>query len=499
MPIGIGLGVGLPFIPLGDGAPPPDPDEVVVNAVEFDGVNDYINRAADLTGIADSKVGTLSFWLKLNTASTGLGILTNDFSRFRVTLAAGNIIRVQGLDSVAATALLLESLSTYDNTSGWLQVLASWDLANAKGHLYINDINDLDTGTDVLNDLEIEHTAGADFFVGSATAGASKLDGCLAQVYFNPDEYIDLSVESNRRKFISVNGLPVDMESDGSSPTGTEPIVFLDGDTASWHTNLGSGGGFTEVGALTTCADSASDPFSVNAVNFDGTNDYLSRGGGLTGAADSKTGILSVWVKRGVDSVTHTLWSLRVAAGGEASFISLLSTNTLFLLMRNTSNVNILNVKSVGSIVAADGWTHILVSWDLGGSVVHIYIDDMEDADTPATLLDQNIDYTREDAGIGHDWSAGGAAGTNKMNGDVAEFYFQDGEFLDFSVEANRRKFIGADGKPVELGSDGSNPTGTAPLIFLSGATVDWHTNKGSGGGFTETGALTDASSSPSD
>ena len=72
-------------------------------------------------------------------------------------------------------------------------------------------------------------------------------------------------------------------------------------------------------------------------------------------------------------------------------------------------------------------------------------------------------------------------------------------EYLDISVENNRRKFIDADGFPVDLGSDGSTPTGIAAIMFFSGATVSWHTNDGSGGGFTENGALTDAATSPSD
>jgi len=33
----------------------------------------------------------------------------------------------------------------------------------------------------------------------------------------------------------------------------------------------------------------------------------------------------------------------------------------------------------------------------------------------------------------------------------------------------------------------------------LSGDTATWHTNKGGGGGFTENGALTTSSTSPSD
>jgi hypothetical protein len=52
-------------------------------------------------------------------------------------------------------------------------------------------------------------------------------------------------------------------------------------------------------------------------------------------------------------------------------------------------------------------------------------------------------------------------------------------------------------GAPVSLGADGSTPTGTAPIIFLSGATSSWETNKGSGGGFTENGGLTQSPDDP--
>jgi len=67
------------------------------------------------------------------------------------------------------------------------------------------------------------------------------------------------------------------------------------------------------------------------------------------------------------------------------------------------------------------------------------------------------------------------------------------------SIEANRRKFIDAIGKPVFLGSDGSLPTGVAPAMFFSGDSTAFATNRGTGGPFTLTGSLTNASTSPSD
>lgn len=237
--------------------------------------------------------------------------------------------------------------------------------------------------------------------------------------------------------------------------------------------------------------------FPVNAVNFDGTNDYLSRGADLTGAVDSKTGIFSCWVKRGADSATHQILVQQEIASTARQGFSIDDANVFKALLYNDAALLKVQVKSTGTILIADGWTHILAAWDLAVPRFDLYVDDVEDANV-ITINDDTIDYTRAEAGIGHVWVSS-SPGTFKFNGCMADLYFQDGEFLDFTVTANRRKFIDALGKPADLGADGSTPTGTAPLVFQSGATDAWHTNKGSGGGFTETGALTDCASSPSD
>ncbi len=68
--------------------------------------------------------------------------------------------------------------------------------------------------------------------------------------------------------------------------------------------------------------------------------------------------------------------------------------------------------------------------------------------------------------------------------------------FTDLSIEANRRLFFDADGKPV-------NPSVAVaalgdPFILLSGDASGFPINQGTGGTFTLTGTLTNASSSPS-
>lgn len=96
-----------------------------------------------------------------------------------------------------------------------------------------------------------------------------------------------------------------------------------------------------------------------------------------------------------------------------------------------------------------------------------------------------------------------GGDNSDSYTGYLADCWVGAGQLLDLSVTANRRKFISASGKPVDLGADGSTPTGTAPAIFLSipngGTPANFANNLGTGGSFAITGALTLAPSSPSD
>ena len=232
---------------------------------------------------------------------------------------------------------------------------------------------------------------------------------------------------------------------------------------------------------------------TVNAVNFDGTNDYLTRGDGLTGESNTKEGSWSIWFKPTADDATYVLTSRLIGAIGRG-IINRLSDNKFQVDFQDVNENIVWRGRSNATILAAGGWVNVLGSVDSATGARSMYIND-----TLATLA---IDTFNADVLIGwiaDDWAIGAQVnGNTKSAADIAELWI-DKTFIDFSVESNRRKFISAGGKPVDLESDGSGPTGTAPLIYQSGATATWHTNDGSGGGFTENGALTDASSSPSD
>lgn len=232
------------------------------NAVVFDGTNDYLSRGADLTGISDGKAGTLSLWIDLqggdgagqaiihqNSADNNIGIRLSRNASNRFVMAGYNAANSQILS-------ILSNTTTYTASGGWLHVLASWDLAAAAGHFYVNDADDIAASPTLTNDT-LDYTRGA-FMVGALTDGNNKTNAYLAEVFFHTS-YIDLSVQSNRRKFISAAGKPVNLGANGSAPLGVQPLVYLKNAAASFQTNLGSGGNFTVTGTLTDAPTSPSD------------------------------------------------------------------------------------------------------------------------------------------------------------------------------------------------------------------------------------------------
>lgn len=235
-----------------------------IKAVTFDGTNDYMTRGADLTGNADGKVGLLSFWIKLGASSDGAEsyIFVNNVGSasgyFRVYKGSTNDIFVWGFSAGPATTIALRSTAIALESRGWFHVLASWDVANNKGHLFIDGV-DVES-TETINDVATDYT-GTNWGLGAKSDGNAKTDADLAEFYFAL-EYLDITSAANIQKFI-LNGEPVYLGIDGSTPTGTAPIVYFSvrsSDAATvWATNKGSGGNFSITGALAIAASSPSD------------------------------------------------------------------------------------------------------------------------------------------------------------------------------------------------------------------------------------------------
>ena len=218
-------------------------------------------------------------------------------------------------------------------------------------------------------------------------------------------------------------------------------------------------------------------------INFDGTNDYLSRGDDLTGNSDTAAFTLSFWFKRNSTGVQQQVY----ANSGSQVLINFLASDILRIFCQDgvTTRVS----ADTSAITDTSSWHHLVASFDHPNA--HIYVDGSSDL-TVNTHVAGNIDWTRADHQIG------ASVTSFKLDADVADFYLNIGEYVDLS--SNLAKFYNS-GMSVDLGATGTNPTGNQPIVYLSrrnGAST-FASNKGSGGGFTETGELTASATNPPD
>lgn len=225
-------------------------------------------------------------------------------------------------------------------------------------------------------------------------------------------------------------------------------------------------------------SDMTGDGYFANPVAFDGTNDYLTRGADYTDGADSKLWTGSLWFRRtGGEGAGQRI----VEATSTGIVVDFQGDNTFRVFARNAANANILSITT--SAVTGTAWHHVMWSVDLSStSLRHLYLDGASDL-TAVAYTNDTMDLTRAEHSVG-----ASVTGTSKLNANLADVQMWFGEYIDLSVSANRRLFL-ADGMPISPGI--ARAALGAPILRLSGPTADWHTNKGTGGGLTETGALT--------
>lgn len=229
-------------------------------------------------------------------------------------------------------------------------------------------------------------------------------------------------------------------------------------------------------------------------------DDTLEQDFAPVGIANSKLAILSFWFKlTGNDNSDMAFMEMADVPSVEAPFsIKRLSSNRWEVAFREDGAATVWVARgqdNTFSTVHNPGWHHFLVALNAGTGVRHIYIDDVIQTLETDTLNNLFVGYTTVTRSRLGTIVLGGIS---KLHSDIAQLYINTDEFLDMTVEANRRKFIAESGCAVSLGSDGSDPTGNAPTYFFDNPVSTWQNNLGTGGNFTVTsGSLTDASGSP--
>ena len=229
--------------------------------------------------------------------------------------------------------------------------------------------------------------------------------------------------------------------------------------------------------------------FAAQAANFDG-GDYYSSNAISVGATSNF--LFSMWL-RCADTTWNTptrrIYQFRI---GSTIVMELLTASSGRMTMRfnnDTATDTATFYAAAGSTAFITGqYYHIMAAGTASGCTIYV------NGVSMATLTYASLDFggqTLTQIGVG-----AGSTGTGQWNGDIGHLYINLQQTLDLSVLANREKFALA-GVPVNLGADGSTPTGSVPDYYYDGAAPAWN-NKGTRGNVTLTGALTASSPSPS-
>ena len=387
----------------------------VPNAVNFDGTNDYISHNAAPTGATATKQITFSGWIKIHDTAPLNFLLeaddTNGNDRFTLRptgaspyeeyrFTAANSSNTLILDAVPATPVFTDG--------DWHHIMFSADLSNpANRHYYVDGISQ-PVIYNVYADDFIDVPNITDINIGSNTSGASLINGDLADLWLDFGTYIDLSIPANRERFIK-NGWPADLGSDGSLATGAVPDIFLSGDTATWHTNKGTGGGFTENGALTDTLSSPGENLGpldglIGWWKFDDTSGTAatdSSGNGNDGSfvfmslpADSIDGVIdtsfnfednrfvrifhnaslltppeltiATWIKFNEDNIQ------RIVTKGSNSQDIQFEYGSGFLRLKQEAGANLINFAYTPTY---GEWVHVAASFDDPNDEAKLYID----------------------------------------------------------------------------------------------------------------------------
>lgn len=246
--------------------------------------------------------------------------------------------------------------------------------------------------------------------------------------------------------------------------------------------------------------------YTAKAVHFDG--DTWLENTSLT-ATDSNFFSFSVWFRN--TTTSNMNYGLLFVVDSENNYTTFFdfqgaAPDTALVLqmsMEDEAGSKGVNTHYAPGTDTDMNWHHLLFSGETGqtsgSNARKLFLDDVDVGTLTSDQGPFQMVFNGKSFWFGAD-SFGGGPGSGIL-GDIADAWIAPNVNLISGGTipvGTRRKFISASMKPVDLGSDGSTPTGAAPAIFLSGDHSSFGSNKGTGGSFALTGTLTDAASSPS-
>ena len=446
------------------------PNEYNAAASTFDGSVDFLSKSNLLQGI-NGRYCTCSFLLNPNTQTT----VADYSSKFSIQHDSNKKINIRytPVDDVL-DQVVTSNAFPYNK---WIHVCFSFDSEDAQNtfQLFVNGVQQTVSGN--FND-RTSNTFGFETFNVAKYAAANNKD--ISDFWFTLGTAIDFSAdnpfydtETDKPKFLGPTG---------NLPTGSAPLIYLPLYASSAGTNLGTGGDFTVNSGPYVGARGPSE-FWADSAEFNGTTQGLRRNNTLTGASAGASGFSLVCSVNPADVLGNYFTILRSLDTGTSTVLDFSVFNnkmfgrTPFYSFCDTDNSSVTGLSGT--------WINVLFSVTKDGSWQYFIngIDKSEGAGTFSPVGDQDFTLI-DDNYIGYNNSLD--YGDGKLG-----FLWAANEYIDFSQEANRLKFFDAFNNPVDLGADGSVPTGSQPLIYMN---EGFHlgTNLGSGGNFTPQNTPTD-------
>ena len=207
-----------------------------------------------LSGATAYSQGILMAWVRPTLFdSTGPTLFTFGNLRLSISGVSPFTDRRAVLDLAGTGGILsFQSSANITTTGVWRQILASWNTNATAGARSFTMVINGTTGTQTVTDT------GSAFAMDAGAAGigysGNLSEGCWSEFYFAPGQYLDFSVQSNRNKFVTAGGTPVYLGTNGTLPTGTQPLIYLKNPYSSYNTNSGTGGNAVVNGTLSACA-----------------------------------------------------------------------------------------------------------------------------------------------------------------------------------------------------------------------------------------------------
>jgi hypothetical protein len=206
----------------------------------------------------------------------------------------------------------------------------------------------------------------------------------------------------------------------------------------------------------------------------------------ITNAIDSTMVILSTW------------FYLYIGGGGYRRLLDEGHQGRLQIYFTGANNLGFSFTNGAGTSCTYSAtsptselvWHHLIISINTDISACFLYIDNVSIGGVSRSGSG-SLTFTQGNWGIGAVEDGG-----NIFQGMLAEFYFAPNQYLTISTQNIREKFI-KNNQPVYLGSDGSLPTGSPPLLYFNGLGSNFAVNKGIGLGCTASGTFQVGSSNP--